>query len=83
MSIVTDYNEGKDLHNSKKDLDLTDEDLRLYMYQAFKALDYANSKGVMHRDLHSGQITIDHPNRKLTILDWGLGDFYRQDYRYM
>ena len=49
------------------------------MYQAFKALDYANSKGIMHRDLKMDNLAIDHPNRKLTILDWGLADFYKPD----
>ena len=46
------------------------------MFQALKALDYANSKGIMHRDLKMDNLAIDHPNRKLTILDWGLADFY-------
>ena len=52
------------------------------MYQALKALDYANSLGIMHRDLKLTNLAIDHPNRKLTILDWGLADFYSPDKEY-
>ena len=33
----------------------------------------------MHRDLKMDNLAIDHPNRKLTILDWGLADFYKPD----
>ena len=52
------------------------------MYQILKALDYANSKGIMHRDLKPDNIAIDHPNRKLKILDLGLSGFYRPGHNY-
>ena len=41
-----------------------------------KALDFANSKGIVHRDLKMENIAVDHPNRKLYVLDWGLAGFY-------
>ena len=41
-----------------------------------RALDYASSKGVMHRDLKADNIGINHDDRKLTILDWGIAEFY-------
>ena len=41
------------------------------MYQILKTLDYANSKGIFHRDLKVDNIAIDHANRKLKIIDWG------------
>ena len=52
------------------------EDVRYYMYQLLKALDYANSKGVMHRDVKPANIAIDHANHKLYLLDWGNSEFY-------
>ena len=36
----------------------------------------------MHRDIKPQNIAIDHKNRKLRILDWGLGEFYLPDQDY-
>ena len=52
------------------------------MYQILKALDYTNSKGIMHRDIKIGNLAFDHSKRKVTIIDWGLADFYRPDEEY-
>ena len=35
--------------------------------------------GIMHRDLKPGNIVIDHPNRKLRLIDFGLSEFYTPD----
>lgn len=53
-----------------------DFDIRFYMYEILKALDYSHSRGIMHRDVKPHNIMIDHPNRKLRLIDWGLADFY-------
>lgn len=54
----------------------TDYDIRYYMYEILKALDYCHSKGIMHRDVKPHNIMIDHANRKLRLIDWGLAEFY-------
>ena len=76
--IVTEFIDMELLDKIKHTLN--EEEIRYYMYQTFKALDYANSKGIVHRDLHMENIAIDHPNRKLKIIDWGLADFYHPGY---
>eukprot|EP00306_Pavlova_sp_CCMP459_P005927 CAMPEP_0185156752 /NCGR_PEP_ID=MMETSP1139-20130426/1318_1 /TAXON_ID=298111 /ORGANISM="Pavlova sp., Strain CCMP459" /LENGTH=381 /DNA_ID=CAMNT_0027721769 /DNA_START=54 /DNA_END=1199 /DNA_ORIENTATION=- len=55
----------------------TDYDVRYYIFQVLKALDYAHSNGIMHRDIKPENLAIDHQNRKLRVIDWGSGEYYR------
>ena len=60
----------------------TDFDIRYYIYEVLKALDYCHSKGVIHRDVKPHNIMIDHENRKLRLIDWGLAEFYHPGQEY-
>lgn len=55
---------------------LTDYDIRYYLYELLKALDYSHSMGIMHRDVKPHNVMIDHNHRKLRLIDWGLAEFY-------
>ncbi|CAM9684630.1 unnamed protein product [Scytosiphon promiscuus] len=55
---------------------LTDYEVRLYMYKLLQALDFAHSRGLMHRDVKPRNIVINRRTRSLRLIDWGLGDFY-------
>lgn len=44
-----------------------------YMYQILTALQYSHSMGIIHRDVKPGNIIVDLDNRKVKLIDWGLG----------
>jgi len=60
----------------------TDYDVRYYIFQVLKALDYAHSNGIMHRDIKPSNLAIDHQNRKLRVIDWGMCEYYRPGQKY-
>ncbi|XP_974144.2 casein kinase II subunit alpha [Tribolium castaneum] len=63
-------------------LKLSDSDIRFYIYEILKALDFCHSKGIMHRDVKPHNIIIDRKNRKIRLIDFGLAEFYRPGERY-
>jgi casein kinase II subunit alpha len=79
-SLIMEYCESSDFSVLFSKLD--ELDVKFYLYEILKTLDYAHSKGIMHRDIKPSNILIDHPHRKLKIIDWGLADFYFPDKPY-
>lgn len=67
----------RDLYKSFKPIDI-----KYYIYEILKGLDYWHSKGVMHRDIKPHNIMIDHKKKKLRIIDWGLAEFYHKGQEY-
>jgi len=61
---------------------LSDQDVRYYMYELLKALEFAHSNGIMHRDVKPHNVMIDHKKRTLRLIDWGLAEFYHKDQDY-
>ncbi|GLC43588.1 Homeobox protein HD-6 [Pleodorina starrii] len=61
---------------------LTDMDIRFYMSELLKALDYAHAHGIMHRDVKPHNVMIDHSKRQLRLIDWGLAEFYHPGREY-
>jgi len=61
---------------------LSDYDIRFYIFELLKALEYAHSNGIMHRDVKPHNVMIDHSRRKLRLIDWGLAEFYHPDQDY-
>ncbi|KAF8989147.1 kinase-like domain-containing protein [Cyathus striatus] len=61
---------------------LTDVDVRYYMFELLKALDYCHSKGIMHRGVRPHNVMIDHELRKLHLVDWGWAEFYHPKTQY-
>ncbi|CAI5460949.1 unnamed protein product [Closterium sp. Yama58-4] len=61
---------------------LSDYDIRYYIYELLKALDFCHSQGIMHRDVKPHNVMIDHEQRKLRLIDWGLAEFYHPNKEY-
>ncbi|CAK7339671.1 unnamed protein product [Dovyalis caffra] len=61
---------------------LSDFDIRYYIFELLKALDYCHSQGIMHRDVKPHNVMIDHEQRKLRLIDWGLAEFYHPGKEY-
>ncbi len=59
-----------------------DFDIKYYIFEVLKALDFCHSKGITHRDVKPHNIMIDHANRKLRLIDWGLAEFYHPGQEY-
>ncbi|KAH7286999.1 hypothetical protein KP509_32G032400 [Ceratopteris richardii] len=79
-SFIFEYVENTD----PKDLypKLSDFDIRYYIFQLLRALDFSHSQGIMHRDLKPSNVMIDHEQRKLRLIDWGLAEFYYPNKEY-
>lgn len=61
---------------------LTENDIRYYVYQILRALNYCHSKGIMHRDVKPHNVMIDHSKKQLRLIDWGLAEFYHPGREY-
>lgn len=55
---------------------LQERQIQKYVYQILSIVDKAHARGIMHRDLKPSNIIINRKSEQLTILDWGLGEFY-------
>lgn len=61
---------------------LTDMDIRFYLYELLRALQFSHSNGIMHRDVKPHNIMINHESRQLRLIDWGLAEFYHPGVAY-
>lgn len=54
----------------------TDYDVRYYIFELLKALDFCHSSGIMHRDVKPHNVMIDHEKRqvRLLLLPYSSGD---------
>jgi len=61
---------------------LSDFDIRYYLNELLKALDFCHANGIMHRDVKPHNLVIDHQKRQLRLIDWGLAEFYHPGREY-
>ncbi|TPX64264.1 hypothetical protein SpCBS45565_g06002 [Spizellomyces sp. 'palustris'] len=61
---------------------LSDYDVRYYIFELLKALEFCHSRGIMHRDVKPHNVMIDHEKKELRLIDWGLAEFYHPGTEY-
>lgn len=81
-ALIMEYVDTGDLDFRTLYKSFSDYDIRFYIYEVLKALDYCHSKGIMHRDVKPHNIMIDHTNKRLRLIDWGLAEFYHPQQEY-
>ena len=75
-TLLAEGGEVGDRGSSLESGRLSDYEVRLYLYKLLQALDFAHSRGMMHRDVKPRNVVINRRTRSLRLIDWGLGDFY-------
>jgi casein kinase II subunit alpha len=81
-ALIMEYVDTGDQDFRKLYRTFTDFDVKYYIYEILKGLDYCHSMGIIHRDVKPHNIMIDHKRRKLRIIDWGLAEFYHPGQNY-
>lgn len=61
---------------------INDLEMRYYLYQILKGLDYSHKQGIIHRDIKPANVLIDIKNKQVRIIDWGLACFYYPKHEY-
>jgi len=73
-AIVFEYVQPTSYHKLMQQF--TVFDCQHYIYQLLQALHYCHSQGIIHRDVKPQNMVINHDARQLTLIDWGLAEFY-------
>lgn len=81
-AIITEYVNQGEIDQRKIWKSMSVEQIKNYMICALKALDFAHSKGIMHRDIKPHNILVDHMHRSIKIADWGQAEFYKPGQEY-
>ena len=76
-AIITEYVNQGDMDVKKLWMSLNLQEIQKYMISILSALDHAHSKGIMHRDVKSHNIVIDHETKEAKLADWGLAEYYK------
>ncbi len=66
------FEEYKNLFNEKK--------CKSYFRQLLEVLNFAHSKGIIHRDIKPPNILFDFETEKLKLIDWGLSEIYKPNF---
>jgi serine/threonine protein kinase len=63
LSLIFEYVNNTDFRSLYPRFN--DLDIRFYVLELLKALDFCHSKGIIHRDIRPHNVMIDHENRKV------------------
>ena len=75
-AIVMEYAPQSSKDRREIYAEMTLQDIRFVMSEVLRALDYAHSRGIFHRDVKPSNIMIDLQGGSVKLIDWGLAEFY-------
>lgn len=78
--LATAFVEGVGLSTAMPTLE--EKEIKSIVYQILQILAKSNERGVMHRDVKPANMILNKVNNKITLLDWGLAEFYIPDREY-
>jgi len=81
-AIVTEFVDQGEIEVKKTWMGMSIEEIQHYMKSLLEALDYAHSKGIMHRDIKPHNILVNHVDKSVKLADWGLAEFYKPEQEY-
>lgn len=73
-SLVFNYIHNQDHKTLYKNIQ--PQQLHFILTGLLTGLDYAHSKGIIHRDIKPHNIMVNLEKEEVKIIDWGLGEFY-------
>lgn len=78
--LATAFVEGVGLSTAMPTLE--EKEIKSIVYQILQILAKSNERGVMHRDVKPANMILNKTSNKITLLDWGLAEFYIPDREY-
>ena len=61
---------------------LTANSIKALILKILMGLDFAHSRGIIHRDIKPGNVLMNLRDDSAIIVDWGLADFYHPSKRF-
>ena len=74
ISLILNYAENSEVKGLFNKMSLND--IAIYLHGVLKALAYAHKRGIMHRDVKPGNIMWNQETKEVSLIDWGLAEFY-------
>ncbi|OHT17698.1 CMGC family protein kinase [Tritrichomonas foetus] len=74
IALILDWAENMSIRATFQQL--TTKHMAIYVYKVLKALEFAHSHGIMHRDVKPGNIMYDPNTNDVHLIDWGLAEYY-------
>jgi len=74
FTLVFDHFHSKPIEEIRKTL--TKFQMKKFIYEIFRTLDYVHSKGIMHRDIKFPNVLMNPETLEVKVIDFGISEYY-------